>query len=389
VALTVLVTVLVIAASSQRVTVFAVQTEVTPEGEVIRTPKLTSVANLRREQAAAGPRVELDHSVHEFGRLDPLTTHEHTFVIRNRGELPLELTEGPTTCKCTLASLPQRVVPPGGKTGVVVRWNTGRDLEYDHSATIYTNDPRRKVIDLEIKGTVAALFRCVPERLVFTRIAPGESATSTAIVYSQVWEDMELEPIVPDLDGLGCTIEEVDPADKQALDARAARQLRITLPSTLPEGYFITSLRLRGRPAGGTEEQAAECELTIDGKMIRRLSVYGPEIDVHGRVDLGRLRQGQSAHVRLLLKLRDEQRSLPVQQIDVTPSFARARIEPYKVDGPGDLGLYYLHIDIPADAPPFRLPPDQYGMLRVSFDHPRVPQLELPLDLTISPREGG
>jgi hypothetical protein len=381
-------TVLAIAAFSERVTVYTVQTQLTPEGDVIRTPQLTSVTNLRRQQTEDGPRVHVDHTVHDFGRLDPLTTHEHTFVIRNRGERPLELTEGPTTCKCTLASLPQRVIPPGGKAGVVVQWNTGRDLDYDHSATIYTNDPRRKVIELEIKGTVAALFRCVPERLVFTRIAPGESATSTAIVYSQVWEDMELEPIVSDLDGLGCTIEEVDAGDKQALDARAARQLRITLPSTLPEGYFLTSLRLRGRPAGGAEDQAAECELTIDGKVIRRLSVYGPEVDVHGRVDLGRLRQGQAAHVRLLLKLRDAERTLPVERIEVTPSFLHVRIEPYKVDGPGDLGLYYLHIEVPTDAPTFRLPPDQHGSLRVEFDHPRVPQLELPLDLIISPREG-
>ena len=43
--------------------------------------------------------------------------------------MPLELAEGPTTCKCTLARLPQHTVSPGDKVAVSVRWNTGHDLE--------------------------------------------------------------------------------------------------------------------------------------------------------------------------------------------------------------------------------------------------------------------
>ena len=110
--------------------VYTVQTKVTAEGKIIQTPRLVSVAKLRQEAEAPGPKAVADATVHDFGRLNPLTTHQHSFVIRNVGDAPLELTEGPTTCKCTLAKLAQHTVLPGDKVAVSVRWNTGRDLEY-------------------------------------------------------------------------------------------------------------------------------------------------------------------------------------------------------------------------------------------------------------------
>ncbi|MHB8866285.1 MAG: hypothetical protein ACYC6N_28195, partial [Pirellulaceae bacterium] len=246
------------------------------------------------------------------------------------------------------------------------------------------------VLRLSIKGTVSALFRCTPERLVFSRIAPGEAPSATTVVYSQVWEELELEPILPSLDGLVVTVGDVEPAHKDALQAKSARRVTVTLPGDLPEGYFATSLVLRGSPGSESPEQSADCELAIEGKVIRRLAVYGPEIEVDGTIDMGRVRQGNRGHVRLLMKLRDAERSLPVKHIESTPSFLRVWVEPYQTDTSQnrELGLYYLHLEVPKDAPTFRLPPDQRGMIRIEFDHPRVAKLELPLDLIVIPRDG-
>jgi len=370
------------------VDVYTVHTEVATDGTTVRTPRVTSVSQLRRQQSAPGPRAQVDTSVHDFGRMAPLTVREHAFVIRNVGDAPLELTEGPTTCKCTLFKLREKSVPPGGKTQVVVQWNSGRDPAYAHSATIYTNDPRSPVVRLSIKGTVQTVFRCTPEQLVFSRVAPDESPSATVVVYSQVWDDIELEPIVPALEGMICSVDDVEPAAATTLQARSARRITVTLPPDLPEGYFTTSLALRGRPRGGAPDQSAECELMVRGKVIRRLCVYGPEIDVYGTVDMGRVRQGRGAHVRLLLKVRDAERALPVKHIETDPEFLRVWVEPGPVDNPEELGLYYLHIEVPKDAPTFRLPPTRRAMIHLEFDHPRVPTLDLPLDLIVIPRDG-
>ncbi|MHB8968923.1 MAG: DUF1573 domain-containing protein [Pirellulaceae bacterium] len=368
--------------------VYTVHTDVTADGTVVRTPKVTSVAHLRNQKLAPGPQAQVDSAVHDFGRMDPLTVQEHVFVVRNVGDAPLELFMGPTTCKCTLAKLGQQAVPPGGKTHVALQWNTGRDLAYAQSATIFTNDPRNKALQFSIKGTVSALFRCSPEQLVFSRIVPGETPSATAVVYSQAWDDMELEPITPSLSGMTVTISEVDSSERDTLQAKSARRITVTLPADLPEGYFTTPLVLRGKPAGGSSEQMADCELGIEGKVIRRLAVYGPEIEVNGMIDMGRVRQGNLGHVRLLMKLRDTERNLPVKHIESTPSFLHVWVEPFKTDESKELGLYYLHVEVPKDAPTFRLPPNERGMIRIEFDHPRVTKLELPLDLIVIPRDG-
>jgi hypothetical protein len=322
--------------------------------------------------------------------MDPLTVGEHVFVIRNVGDAPLQLTAGPTTCKCTLSQVGQQAVPPGGKTLVALQWNTGRDLTYSHSATVFTNDPRNKALQLSIRGTVTALFRCTPEQLVFSRVVPGETPTASAVVYSQVWDDMELASIAPSLDGMEVTIGAVSPAETDTLQAKSARRITVKLPGDLPEGYFANPLVLRGKLAGGSPEQAADCELGIEGKVIRRLAVYGPEIDVDGTIDMGRVRQGNTRHVRLLLKLRDTERKLPVKRVESTPSFLHVWVEPYQTDASQEkeLGLYYLHLEVPKDAPTFRLPPFQRGMICIEFDHPRVTELQLPLDLMVIPRDG-
>ena len=38
-----------------------------------------------------------------------------------------------------------------------------------------------------------------------------------------------------------------------------------------------------------TAQAEADCELAVQGKVLRRLSVYGPDIDVNGTVMLGRV----------------------------------------------------------------------------------------------------
>ena len=188
--------------------------------------------------------------------------------------------------------------------------------------------------------------------------------------------------------GMQCAIDAIDAAQKAELGARSGRRITVTLPVDLPEGYFNAALALQGRPRGGSPEQSADCELAVEGKVIRRLSVYGPEINVFGTVDMGRVRQGNSAHVRLLLKLRDPQRELPLKRVETTPSFLRVAVEPYKVDDSREQGLYYLHIEVPKDAPTFRLPPTQRGAIHIEFDHPRVAVLDLPVELIVIPRDG-
>ena len=39
-----------------------------------------------------------------------------------------------------------------------------------------------------------------------SRVSPGETPTATAVVYSQVWDELELDPLVPPVPGMICSV---------------------------------------------------------------------------------------------------------------------------------------------------------------------------------------
>ncbi len=162
------------------------------------------------------------------------------------------------------------------------------------------------------------------------------------------------------------------------------------MPEQLPVGYFTIPVRIAAQQSSNdesaTERNCGETEVTLLGKALRPLSVYGPDVDAEGIVHMGRLLQGLGKKTALLLKLRDAQTELVVQSIETHPAFLQVELEPLRVGEGRDVGLYRLHVTLPPDAPTFRLPPDQLGMIRIQFDHPRVEQLELPVDLIVVPR---
>lgn len=382
--------------------IYTVETKVTADQQVIRTPTITSVEELRDANNHHGPKVLAKESTHDFGLMDPLTMGSHTFRIRNVGDEPLQVQQGPTTCKCTLSKLSGDSIKPEDEVRVTVKWNSGNDAMYTHSATVFTNDPRQNAVTFTIRGEVRALFRCDPPELVFSRVAPGERATASAVIYSQVWHDFSIENIASTLKGVEWETTKLSGDTLIEADVKSAYRVDVVLPDDLAEGYFNGALRIAGRGAesdqpaatdnlpsiesedGTHSRNSAHCEVALQGKVLRRLSVYGPTIMTSGVVDMGRLKEGTGKTVKLLLKVRDTDIELKVRQVKTTPDFLQVHIEPHKSQSNKHLGLYDLYIEVPQNAPPFRLPPDRMAQLQIEFDHPRIGNLELPIDLIIS-----
>lgn len=378
--------VLTITSCSDQTAIYTVETRITQQGKVIRQPILKTVAHVRQEAAASGPRAAVDRLVHDFGQIDPLTVGNHVFVIRNAGDAPLQLEKGPTTCKCTLSSLNQHELQPGETARVVLTWNSGREPIYLHRATVFTSDPRNKAIQLTVKGRVRALFQCAPAELTFSRVGPDETPSATTIIYSQAWNSMEIDPIRPTVKGLTCDVQPASADQLESLDAESGYQLTITVPKAIEAGFFNFPVRIHGtsdRETSGAAE-SADTELMISGKKLQRLGIYGPAIDLTGTVRLGRVQQGQGVHARLLVKVRDSDPRIALKSTRSTPDFLKVRLEPYKKEQGEKIGLYYLYLDVPRDSPTFRLPPGQHGSIQLELEHPRIHQLELPVDLIIS-----
>ncbi len=377
---------IVLASCSDEPDIYTVKTEITSDGAVIRTPRLVTAGEARRRAGAGGPRAVARVVTYDFGRMDPLSTNEYTFVLQNQGDAPLHLEKGPTTCKCTLSKLSRNDLAPGQSAQVVVSWKTGRDSLYRQSASIFTNDPRNKVISLTVLGQVRALLRGADEELVVPRLPAGGTTRVSTVFYSQAWDDLVIDKVEPGREGLQWSLETVKPGQLEQWNARSAVRLSLTVPSDLPVGWFTIPVRVTGRSAGLSKtdpDASQDCEVLLKGKVLRRLALYGPEIDIEGIVHLGRWQAGNSRQAHLLVKVRDEHRDLELQHIQVTPDFVNVRFTPFAEEGTKK-GLYHLDIDVPATSPSFRLPPGKYGHLRCQFDHPRISELNLKIEMIIT-----
>ncbi|MGI8977904.1 MAG: DUF1573 domain-containing protein [Pirellulaceae bacterium] len=330
------------------------------------------------------PKVEVVEKVFHFGRMDPQTSGKHSFEVRNIGTAPLTLSVAGTTCKCTVGGVSANEVPPGEKAFVTLEWNTGYKFQtYSQSAEVRTNDPTRPVFSLEVEGKVRRLFGSEEEELVVPAITPGKPATAEVIVFSQIWDDLEIIDIKTTLPGIAVQFLPVDSGELKRLDAKSARLLKVTVPGDLPAGEFRDAIRIRAATPASAQV-VAEFELPLRGKTLKMFTINGP-FNENDFLLLGQVPQGAGKTLRLMIKLRDEDLSLPIQSIEAEPSYLKIAVEPHQEADLATPGLYDLIIEVPADAPVGQYMGNPHGSLRISTGHPRVPEIKLKLLMAVTP----
>ena len=82
------------------------------------------------------------------------------------------------------------------------------------------------------------------------------------------------------------------------------------------------------------------------------------------------------------MKVRDENRQLTVRHIEADPEFLRVKVTAYKSESP-QLGLYRMEIEVPPDAPSCARMGERMGEIRLQTDHPRLPNLQLKVELAV------
>jgi hypothetical protein len=111
------------------------------------------------------PKAKTGERVYEFGSMGVDEERRRKFHIENRGEAPLVLAKGPTNCKCTISSISNKAIPPGGSADVEMSWTPKETTNtFAKTATVWTNDPELPEIQFKIFGKVVRQFIVQPER---------------------------------------------------------------------------------------------------------------------------------------------------------------------------------------------------------------------------------
>lgn len=106
-------------------------------------------------QPAGAPKLRIDQPTYEFSELWSGEKVEHTFVLANDGDAPLQVLSVQPSCGCTVAGQFDKVIDPHkeGKVPLSVNTKNFRGL-ITKSIQVQTNDPASPRSQLIIKGTV-------------------------------------------------------------------------------------------------------------------------------------------------------------------------------------------------------------------------------------------
>jgi hypothetical protein len=355
------------------------------------TPAPSTADSSPDAEARRAPKAVVDRTPWEAGVISTADEFEHTFVLRNTGDAPLEVQPGPVSCKCSLVEVLQSPVPPGGETQV--RFNLTEVSKNTHDvlkpgrqsrdAVLLTNDPQQPRLPLKIEATIVRKLLVDPPEVVFAVNVqdPSEKQrTGETLVFSQTWERFELGSVKSSLAGMKWRIEPLAQEKLKPLEAKSGYRVAVILPPDMPEDLFSESLSFSAKPAG-SKDPPTDLRLPIHGRVEGRLTLTGPRFGSNQALYLGTLKRGENARGSFLMKVNDPRRSLAVTKVETTPEFVHVRVVPMGSD-PAKAGVYRIEVDV-SNALPGVFKGADAATVKLKTDHPRVPVIQFRVDFSV------
>jgi hypothetical protein len=259
----------------------------------------------------------------KFGTMEYDGRSSHKFTVRNEGRQPLKLTFDHVSCGlCTQAKIEKEEIQPGEESTVTVTWHANKEGQFQQSATIGTNDPRKPKLNFAVSGKVLNTHRIDPTELVFSSIAVTDTQSADLKIYS--YRPNTLEAIKQDFsdaetaDKFEVTTEPM-PASTLALDedAKSGLLVHVTVKPGLPLGPIRQKIKLQ---LNLPDEPVIE--IPISGNITSDVMLFGRGWDSEKELlNLGVVSTKEGAKVNLMLQFHGEQRreSRPTVQ-SVTPN---------------------------------------------------------------------
>lgn len=339
------------------------------------------------------PQAVVDNEIFDFGVMDKSGRSSHDFIVTNKGNAPLTLIKGRSTCKCTMAQLDRRTLMPGESTEIKVEW-TARDYlgQFEQIATVQTNDPQRPEIELKIKGITTNLLEFVPDEVVFSPILAGRAASTKAKLLVRTDEPVKIldvkcaEPESESFFDIKHTPLSKDVLQAEA-NAKAGYEIEVAVKPGLPQGSFQQTIRFET-----TLPTAKMVELPVKGRIGSDINIIGPQWDKErGLLSIGMVDGAQGAKRTLRLVAHGIHRKDIKFKIAETwpPELLHAELGETTEINQGKATQTPLEIEIPKGARPANhLLSNQGtpGRIELESNYPDVPKIVILVQFAV---EGG
>jgi len=111
----------------------------------------------------AADQVTVDNEDFDFGKMDVSENGSHDFILTNRGDQPITVSLGSTSCSCTVSEIQDSTLAPGKSDQdpryLAIQGHVGK---FRQSVTLITSAPSRPEIGLTIKGEYSRQYTPTP-----------------------------------------------------------------------------------------------------------------------------------------------------------------------------------------------------------------------------------
>ncbi|HEX4144485.1 MAG TPA: DUF1573 domain-containing protein [Pirellulales bacterium] len=325
------------------------------------------------------PKVVVEADEYDFGSVAYDQTVEHAFRFTNRGESPLQLEAGGTTCvKCTISRLPDDPIAPGESADVIVEYHaTAAEFDFRQSATILTNDPKTPRVVLSVEGKIIVETKIKPTKLIFSRLAVTQAGRAAVRVFAYFDRDFAIESFeLTDPDTarfFDVAIEPLSAADVEAESAKAGYEVQVTVKPGMPLGPLRQVLLLHTNLAA-----MPELRVPVEGNVDSDISLAGAGFDRDsGILNIGPTSRRTGAERKLLVLIRGGQRhAVHVRVASCDPPSLQATLgEPADLNT-GAVVQIPLIVKIPPGSPPANHMVN-YGQIQLETDHADAKQIRI------------
>ncbi len=156
-----------------------------------------------------GPKLEVETTDFDMGVIDNTKPTTETMAIYNRGKSPLQILNIRTSCGCTQGELekngtasdgsPTTLIPPGGELPMSITVDPFRIPGFSSKKvlTLYSDDPVKPTVEVNVSAEVKPEFTLEPESLDFGTVENGKVDDATVILRQANAENLDVTGVEP------------------------------------------------------------------------------------------------------------------------------------------------------------------------------------------------
>lgn len=321
---------------------------------------------------------------YDFGFTEKGVELEHTFVIRNDGNEPLELRLQGVTCRCLSMGLEKddvTTILPGDTFDVTLKWRSDKDSErFEQQARIKTNDPhpRRGILKLKVIGKIVSPIRAMPDQLGVDNVVASASSRFSFNLYFFDTEQVKAKDIT--IKRIRCD----DPTLEERLkfDWSVLSEEELRLEDKSGHGYLVVGEIPRGMPMNNYStvftvetSDGTETMVRFSMKVKAPVSIRGLVGDKENvrffeeakLIDFGLIKANETAELDLILFYRTDEKDLKVELDPVVPEGV-LDVKLNSVQANANGAMARLSVKVPQDCPTVQLSgPDKSRMAKITL----------------------